>query len=138
MFAAMSRSAADASVFNAIADPTRRGILRLLLDGEWAVSDLLKSLRTSQSALSQHLAVLRRARLVRCRKDGRLRLYRVEPAPLREVVDWVAHFDRFWTDRLDRLGRFLDASAGRRRNAADNGGAERTGRAERPRRGDRR
>lgn len=112
----MSRITADASVFHAIADPTRRAILQLLIEGERAVSVLLDSVRTSQSALSQHLAVLRRARLVRCRKEGRQRLYRVEPAPLREVVDWVGHFDRFWTTRLDRLGRYLDAAA--RRSAA--------------------
>lgn len=104
----MSRAAADASVFHAIADPTRRAILDLLRDGERAASDLLTPFRISQPALSQHLAVLRRAGLVRPRKSGRRRLYSVEPAPLREVADWIALYDKFWTDRLDNLGRYLD------------------------------
>ncbi len=104
----MHRAAADSSVFHAIADPTRRAVLELLRDGELAVSALQGSIRTSQSALSQHLAVLRRAGLVRHRKLGRLRLYRVEPAPLREVADWIALYDRFWTQKLDHLGRYLE------------------------------
>lgn len=104
----MSRAAADASVFHAIADPTRRAILDALRDGERAVSDLLKPFRMTQSALSQHLAVLRRARLVQHRKEGRKRLYSVNAAPLQEVSDWIAEYDRFWTAKLDNLGSYLD------------------------------
>jgi len=99
---------AHASVFQAIADPTRRAILDLLREGDLAVSGLLSRIRSSQSALSQHLAVLRRAGLVKPRRVGRHRLYSVEPAPLREVVDWIAEYDKFWTDKLDRLGKHLD------------------------------
>lgn len=103
----MSRPAADASVFHAIADPTRRAILDRLRDGELAASDLLTPFRISQPALSQHLAVLRRAGLVRQRKSGRRRLYSVEPAPLRAIADWISLYDRFWTEKLDNLGRYL-------------------------------
>jgi DNA-binding transcriptional ArsR family regulator len=104
----MSRPPADSSVFHAIADPTRRGILDALRDGELAVSDLQKPFPISQPALSQHLAVLRRARLVLQRKEGRKRLYRVNAAPLREVSDWIGMYDKFWTEKLDNLGKYLE------------------------------
>lgn len=108
----MARPAADASVFTAIADPTRRAILdHLLREGDKPVKALLAAIGASQSALSQHLAVLRRAGLVAFRRTGRLRLYALRPEPLAEVIDWVSVFDRFWTGRLANLGRYLDTHA---------------------------
>ena len=65
----------------------------------------------SQPALSQHLAVLRRANLVTQRRDGRRRLYRINPEPLREIVDWLEHYHRFWDAKLDALGALLDREA---------------------------
>lgn len=109
----MSRAVADASVFHAIADPTRRAVLDLLRDGEQAVSALLASFRFTQSALSQHLAILRDAGLVLVRKEGRQRFYRLRAKPLREVSDWVAYYDQFWTHRLDKLGQYLEKKHGR-------------------------
>jgi DNA-binding transcriptional ArsR family regulator len=110
----MSRAQAAATVFTAIADPTRRAVLQLVSDGERTVSDLQRETRLSQSALSQHLAVLRRARLVTQRRDRRHRWYGLKhPSPLREVMDWVEYFNRFWDDRLDRLGSHLDRQAKR-------------------------
>jgi len=88
----MGRVAADASVFNAIADPTRRGILRNLTRGERSVSELMRAFDLKQSAFSQHLAVLRRAGLVTMRKDGRRRLYSFRAEHLREVADWISEF----------------------------------------------
>lgn len=61
-----------------------------------------------QSAFSQHLAVLRRAGLVTSRQSGRARLYAFRPEPLRQIVDWIAEYDRFWTTKLDALGGYLD------------------------------
>ena len=109
----MARLAADANVFTAVADPTRRAILELLRDGEQTVSALLegvrgRAIRATQSAFSQHLAVLRGAGLVKHRKVGRHRLYRVEPRPLEELSMWIGAFDRFWEEKLDNLGRYLD------------------------------
>ncbi|MCA9292523.1 MAG: winged helix-turn-helix transcriptional regulator [Phycisphaerales bacterium] len=114
----MARLAADASVFAAVADPTRRAILELLRDGEQTVSALLegvhkRAIKATQSAFSQHLAVLRGAGLVRHRKEGRLRFYRVEPAPLEELSMWIHTFDKFWEEKLDNLGRYLDDTHGR-------------------------
>jgi len=116
----MSRIAADASVFHAIADPTRRAILDLLREGEMTVGEMFEQVRRAargaaritQSAFSQHLAVLRRAGLVRDRREGRMRYYAFEPAPLAEVVDWIVAYDRFWEEKLDHLGRYLDRRHG--------------------------
>jgi DNA-binding transcriptional ArsR family regulator len=110
---------ADATVYHAIADPTRRAILDLLRGGERSVSALLSGFSMSQPAFSQHLAVLRRAGLVSDRRDGRRRLYSLRPEPLRQVVDWVAVFEPFWDERLENLSRYL---SGRR---ADSGGGSR-------------
>jgi DNA-binding transcriptional ArsR family regulator len=104
----MPRAAATSSVFHAIADPTRRAVLSLLRDGDRSVNDIRAVAGKSQSALSQHLAVLRRAGLVEQHKKGRQRIYRVSVAPLREVADWIALYDRFWTQKLDHLGQYLD------------------------------
>lgn len=104
----MDDSRTDA--FHAIADPRRRQILDLLRDGERPVGELVPHLGVSMGAVSQHLRVLREAGLVVQRKDGRHRRYRVDPAPLREVVDWTEPYTRFWKGRLRRLGRHLDAS----------------------------
>lgn len=104
----MSRPAADASVFAAVADPTRRAVLELLCDGEKPVKALLEVIDATKSALSQHLAILRSAGLVRVRREGRLRLYSIRPEPLEEIVDWVSFFSRFWDEKLENLGRYLD------------------------------
>jgi len=108
-------SAVLADPFRAISDPTRRAILDLLAAGERTASELGAPFPISQPALSQHLRVLRDAGLVRSRKEGRLRVYAVAPEPLRLVHDWVAHYEAFWTDKLDALGRFLDAEEEQRR-----------------------
>ncbi len=94
--------------FRAIADPTRRAILDLLLDGELAVGALAEHFPISQPALSQHLKILRDTGLVTPRREGKRRLYRVKAAPLREVYDWVGHYERFWDKKLDALEALLD------------------------------
>lgn len=104
----MSRPPASTDVFHAIADPTRRRMLEMLRDKELAAGDLAGSFRMSQPSVSQHLRVLRDAGLVRTRRLGRQRIYQIRPRHLRTVVDWVAHFDKFWDDRLDALGRYLE------------------------------
>ena len=82
-----------ADIFDVLADDTRRGILRRLLDdGETTVGDLAAALGTPQPTASKHLTVLRDAGLVAVREDGRRRFYRVRPAALRAVADWVAPF----------------------------------------------
>jgi DNA-binding transcriptional ArsR family regulator len=117
----MGRIAADASVFHAIADPTRRAILDLLRremlaerdEGRRTVLSMLERLRgvcggITQSGFSQHLKVLLNAGLVTATKRGRERIYSLRPRPLEEIADWVAEYDAFWTDRLGDLGDYLD------------------------------
>jgi DNA-binding transcriptional ArsR family regulator len=104
----MHRHPATGDVFLAIADPTRRAILHRLASGERTAGELAAPFATSQSAISQHLAILRDAGLVHVRSEGRRRIYKLRPAPLRRVAQWVAHYERFWNERLDALGDFLD------------------------------
>lgn len=100
-------SMAASQVFAAISDPTRRELLDLLAEREYSVNDLVSRFEVSQPAVSHHLRILREAGLVEKRQAGRRRLYRLEARPLREVYDWVAHYERFWTEKLDALGEHL-------------------------------
>ena len=104
---AMPQVIASKDVFYAIADPTRRELLDRLRSGEQAATQLCEGLPLSQPALSKHLKVLRRADLVSYQRQGRQRLYRLNPEPLEDVVDWIAHYERFWPQKLDRLGGYL-------------------------------
>ncbi len=89
---------ADAArVLDALGDPTRRGVLELLRDGEHSVRELTDATEVSQPAVSQHLKVLREAGLVDVRPVGARRLYRVRPDGFGDVRAWV---DRFWDDAL--------------------------------------
>src|SRR5262245_14705791 len=85
------------SAMAALADPTRRKLWERLRKRPHAVGELVRYLRVSQPAVSQHLAVLRRARLVRSRPDGQRRLYRVDPAGIQALR---AYLDRMWDDAL--------------------------------------
>jgi DNA-binding transcriptional ArsR family regulator len=84
----------------AIADPIRRRVLELVRDRELPAGELASQFEVSRPAVSKHLRVLREAGLVRERRDGRLRLYRADPAPLAELRAWL---DVYWDDRLDAL-----------------------------------
>ncbi len=95
------------TVFDAVADPTRRAVLDLLAGREQSVGDLVAKFRVTQPAISHHLRILREAGLVKNRQLGRQRLYRLHARPLRDVYDWVAHYERFWTEKLDGLGEHL-------------------------------
>ncbi len=99
---------ATLDVFRAVSDPTRRSILDYLREGEMTVSDLVARFSMTQSAISQHLRLLRDARLVQVRKDGRLRRYRLNSKPLLEIYDWVAHYEQFWNEKLDALDLYLE------------------------------
>jgi DNA-binding transcriptional ArsR family regulator len=105
----MGSGSPKADVYFAIADATRRALLlRLAKEGERNVTQLLAPLSISQPAVSKHLRILREAKLVRSRKDGRVRLYAIEARKLRQVYDWVSHFEKYWDQKLDALGEYLD------------------------------
>jgi DNA-binding transcriptional ArsR family regulator len=104
----MSRQSANCDTFRAIADPTRRAILDLLRAGERSASELAKPFRMTQPSFSQHLRVLREARLVTQRRSGRVRIYRIRPQELKPVVEWIAQYERFWRHKLRALGDYME------------------------------
>jgi DNA-binding transcriptional ArsR family regulator len=106
----MPRARAATSPFHAVADPTRRAILDRLRRGDAPVAELAAGFAMSRPAVSKHLRILRAARLVRERRggDGRQRVYRLTPAPLRAVADWAQPYQTFWTDNLARLKRHIE------------------------------
>ena len=105
----MARSPTTSDVFNAIAEAHRREILDLLIEGEKAVGAIVNDLSMSQPQVSKHLRVLGEVGLVRCRAEGRLRLYRLEPARLRPLQEWLAKYEQAWNERLDRVDDYLRA-----------------------------
>jgi DNA-binding transcriptional ArsR family regulator len=103
----MARAAATADVFNAIAEAPRRQILDSLIGGEKAVGTIVDDLPLTQPQVSKHLRVLSEVGLVRCRAEGRRRLYSLEPGQLQPFHDWLAKYERAQNERLDRLGGYL-------------------------------
>jgi DNA-binding transcriptional ArsR family regulator len=103
----MARAPTTSDVFNAVADVHRREILDVLITGERAVGAIVHDLSMSQPQVSKHLRVLSEVGLVRCRADGRRRLYRLEPEHLRPLRDWVTKYERAINDRLDRMDVYL-------------------------------
>ena len=104
----MHRALAHADVFRAVADPTRRAILDRLRAGPAPVNALAEDFRQSRPAISKHLQVLRRARLVSERRVGRERLYQLHPAPLQQVAGWIEGYRSFWQVSLTQLKRYLE------------------------------
>jgi DNA-binding transcriptional ArsR family regulator len=96
------------SVFDIIAEPSRRAILSLLASSEQSVGEIERELRLSQPTVSKHLRVLREAGFVEATVDAQRRLYRLTPEPLQEVDAWLAPFRRLWSTHADALERHLD------------------------------
>ena len=103
----VARSSTTSDVFNAIADAHRREVLDALIAGEKAVGEIVNGLSMSQPQVSKHLRVLSEVGLVTCRADGRRRLYRLEPARLRPLREWLAGYERAWKARMDRVDDYL-------------------------------
>ena len=96
-------------VFRALADPTRRAIFEeLIRQGEQTVHALTRYADVSQPAVSKHLTVLKRAKLVQHRRDGRETHYRAQPEALAPMADWLQLYGTFWRDRFDRLEELLE------------------------------
>ncbi len=104
----MSAVAAEDRIFHALGDRTRRAIFESLTRGEAAVKDLTARFDVSQPAISQHLAVLKDAGLVRGRREGRFVYYRIEPRGLKPLIDWIAHYQTFWPEHIARLEELLE------------------------------
>jgi DNA-binding transcriptional ArsR family regulator len=104
----MARAATTTDAFNAVAEPRRRQLLDVLASGERPVNDLVAALGLAQPQVSKHLRVLREVGLVEVRDDGRQRVYRLNPAPLQGIYDWVRAYERMWSARFDRLDAVLE------------------------------
>src|SRR5262245_47919090 len=95
------------NTFAALADPTRRAILARLAQGEATVNELAEPFHLKLPTVSKHLKVLQRAGLVRQGRKAQWRPCRLEPAPLKDVVDWVERHRRIWDERLRQLDNYL-------------------------------
>jgi DNA-binding transcriptional ArsR family regulator len=103
----VARSSTTSDVFNAIAEARRRNILDALMAGEKAVGTIVDDLSMSQPQVSKHLRVLSEVGLVRCRAEGRRRLYSLEPTRLRPMQEWLAKHEQAWNERMDRMDDYL-------------------------------
>lgn len=101
-------------IFRALADPTRRAILDMLRKGAQPVNEIARSFPVSRPAVSKHLRLLREADLVTGSKDGRRQLYRINPAPLAALDQWLEDYRRFWQHSLSRLKTFAETEARKR------------------------
>ena len=107
----MGHSRSVESVFEVIAEPNRRAILRLLVSSQQSVGGIERLLGMAQPTVSKHLRVLRIAGFVESTVDAQRRLYRLKPEPFQEMEAWLEPFSKFWSARVDALERHLDRTA---------------------------
>ena len=98
----------DEATFQALADPTRRAVLDLLRRGSQPAGQIASAFPVSRPAISKHLRLLRRAHLVREHREGRNRVYQLNPEPLRAVGPWLEQYRVFWTANLNSLKAFVE------------------------------
>ncbi len=104
----MARTPTTHDPFNAVAEPKRRQVLEALGRQELSVNDIVRKLGWNQPMVSKHLGVLKQVGLVSERHVGRQRLYRVNAERLRPIYEWVAPFERYWSESFDRLDEILE------------------------------
>ena len=106
--------------FQALADPTRRAVLDLLRRGSQPAGQIATAFPVSRPAISKHLRLLRRAHLVREHREGRNRVYELNPEPLRAVDSWIEQYRAFWATSLNNLKAFVEAQHALETEAAVN------------------
>ena len=104
----MSSSAQKYDVFQAIADPTRREVLKLLADKELPISEISSNFPMSRTAIAKHLHILSEAELISGRKVGRERRYKLQPEAFLEFKQWLAYYDQFWANKLSILQHLVE------------------------------
>ena len=104
----MAASQQKHDVFQAIADPTRREVLRLLAEKELPISEISSHFPISRTAVAKHLRILSEAELVSSRKVGREKIYRLHPEPLTELKRWLAYYEKFWENKLSQLKHVME------------------------------
>ena len=93
--------------FHALADPTRRAILKRLSKGEASVQAIAKPIKFTLPAITTHLKVLEKARLIRRGRDAQYRPCTLTAEPLKEASDWMDQYRKFWEESFDRLDEYL-------------------------------
>ena len=106
-------------VFHALADPTRRAMLKNLAKSEHTVGELAEPFAISLAGASKHIKVLERAGLVKRRVEGRTHVCRLEAMPMHAGMEWMRHYEQFWNERLDVLEEILAAEDAEKRKASD-------------------
>ncbi|TDL82402.1 ArsR/SmtB family transcription factor [Peribacillus frigoritolerans] len=101
-------SALKHDVFQAIADPTRREVLRLLAGKELAITEITSHFPISRTAIAKHLHILSEANLVSGKKVGREKIYQLHPEPLTEVKQWLSYYEQFWNNKLSILKHIVE------------------------------
>jgi DNA-binding transcriptional ArsR family regulator len=104
----MSSSAEKHDVFQAIADPTRREVLRILAEKELPISEITSHFTMSRTAIAKHLQILTEAELVSGRKVGREKRYRLQPESLQELKQWLSFYEQFWSNKLTKLKHVVE------------------------------
>jgi DNA-binding transcriptional ArsR family regulator len=100
----MARAATTLDVFNAVAEPRRREIINVLMDGrERAVGEVVDAVGMPQPSVSKHLSVLLKVGVVTVTRNGQMRMYRLNGSNLKPVHDWAKTFERYWSNQLDRI-----------------------------------
>jgi DNA-binding transcriptional ArsR family regulator len=100
-------------VFKAIADPTRREVLRLLAESERPISEITLHFSMSRTAVTKHLQILTEAELISGRKEGREKIYQLHPEPLTEVKQWLSYYEKFWENKLSMLRHMVEENGDR-------------------------
>ena len=95
------------TVFGSLADPTRRDILDRLRLGELNVSEVAEPYSMSLPAISKHLKILERAKLIHKRREGREHIVAIEPTTMRQAAHYIQQYERMWNERFDRLDKLL-------------------------------
>ncbi|WP_462412895.1 ArsR/SmtB family transcription factor [Neobacillus sp. Marseille-QA0830] len=95
-------------VFQAISDPTRRNMLKLLAEREMSIAEMVDCFPITRTAVNKHLHILSDAGLVRSRKAGRETRYRLIPQPLVQIQDWLTFFEHYWEDKLSALKKYVE------------------------------
>jgi DNA-binding transcriptional ArsR family regulator len=107
------------ATFQALADPTRRAVLDLLRRGSQPAGQIAEAFPVSRPAISKHLRLLRRAHLVREHREGRNRIYHLNPEPLRAVDSWIEQYRSFWSASLTNLKAFVESEYEKEQSASE-------------------
>ncbi len=95
-------------IFSALADESRRNILMMLSTGSKNVNAIAESFKISRPAVSKHLRILERSKLVKAKREGRERIFTLNPEPVKQAMDWFKFYEKFWNEKLDALVNYLE------------------------------